>query len=378
MRRLFQTLDNTFHRFELRGGKRGRQTQKHKSRSLQIEPLEQRQLLSVMHWDPSHSGGTALGGTGNWMGSNNWWNGSSDVTWTSANDDATFQVTGGGSAGVVTLDSAVSAAMVTFASAGYTLGGSALTLTGTGTTLTANQSATINSEINVSASQQWTVAYGQTLSVNGNVGLATYNVTIQGEGNSSISGIISGSGGLAKTGSGTLTLSGANIYDGGTTISDGILQITDGCALGSGTVADNGTLIFAASNDYTLSNYISGDGAIWNSSSGLLTIYLSDYTGSVNNCDYYFENECCPSLVLYGDITNLWNTGNLTWYGDLSGRTYSVNSGSLTWTGVCSDESYLENVGSINWTGNSSGDAITGNAYVYNDPNASIALLTLA
>ena len=36
--------------------------------SLLVEPLEERQLLTVLYWDPNHTGGTALGGTGNWMG----------------------------------------------------------------------------------------------------------------------------------------------------------------------------------------------------------------------------------------------------------------------------------------------------------------------
>ena len=48
---------------------------------------------------------------------------------------------------------------------------------------------------------------------------------INTEGNSlTLSGDISGSGGLTKTGSGTLVLTGANSYAGGTTVSDGTLQ----------------------------------------------------------------------------------------------------------------------------------------------------------
>ena len=83
---------------------------------------------------------------------------------------ADFQVTGNGTAGTVTLDSAASAATVTFAMPGYTLGGNALTLTGTGTTIIANQSATINSAMTLGASQTWSVASGTALTVAGKKG----------------------------------------------------------------------------------------------------------------------------------------------------------------------------------------------------------------
>ena len=42
---------------------------------------------------------------------------------------------------------------------------------------------------------------------------------------------------LAKAGTGTMTLSGANTYSGGTVISAGILQVTNGSSVGSGNVA---------------------------------------------------------------------------------------------------------------------------------------------
>jgi autotransporter-associated beta strand protein len=54
------------------------------------------------------------------------------------------------------------------------------------------------------------------------------------------SGIISGTGGLAKNGSSILTLSGTNTYSGLTTINDGILKITNAAALGN---ASTGTLV---------------------------------------------------------------------------------------------------------------------------------------
>jgi len=59
----------------------------------------------------------------------------------------------------------------------------------------------------------------------GNITLGSFTLTAGGDNSSTTaSGIISGTGALAKTGTGILTLSGANTYSGATTISGGTLK----------------------------------------------------------------------------------------------------------------------------------------------------------
>ena len=70
------------------------------------------------------------------------------------------------------------------------------------------------------------------------------------------SNTVSGSGSLIQAGAGILTLAGANAYSGGTIISNGVLQIGSGGAIGSGNVADNTSLVF---NNNSPSNLVSGN-----------------------------------------------------------------------------------------------------------------------
>jgi autotransporter-associated beta strand protein len=96
-------------------------------------------------------------------------------------------------------------------------------------------------------------------------------------------GTITGSGSLAKSGPGTLTLTANNTYAGTTTVSAGTLAIGGGGTTGSvaGDIANNAAVGFNRSNALTYANAISGTGTLTKQGDGDLVLTgTSSYTGA--------------------------------------------------------------------------------------------------
>lgn len=231
--------------------------------------------------------GTFWTGTGS---AGTWQNGNSGLFGASYANDLANTVIFDGTASTVTASGTPQAGSITFNVAGYTIDGAlqlglgtitapsgtttisanisgngssgltkagagelvlsgANTYTGTTTittgTLTTSASNVINDSSAVSVASGAAFNLGGTdivgsISGAGNYSLGSNTLTVGGDNTSTtVSGVISGTGGLTKAGTGTLTLSGVNTYNGTTTINAGTL------ALGGSGITINGSVTIA-------------------------------------------------------------------------------------------------------------------------------------
>jgi autotransporter-associated beta strand protein len=227
----------------------------------------------------------------------------------------------------VTLDAPQTVGLLTLAntasaSTGYTIS------TGTGGSLTFSNSGS-SSQLNITSGSH-VISAPVTLASNLTVAPASGAVL-------NVSGNISGSGALTDSGPGALILTGSNTYGGTTTISAGTLQLGTGGNLGAGTVVDNSVLELKHLDTFTLSNSVSGTGALAQSGTGTaIVIGTNTYSGGtrVNGGNLSFSS--LNSLPASGtvlinqsgavNVTGAYSTvtGWLT-----SGRINTASSGAL-------------------------------------------------
>ncbi len=303
--------------------------------------------LNIWNADRTATSSQLGGGSGIWSRNYpNWTDAAVTVTSTfsPANAFAIF----GGTAGTVTVDSAAGAIMangVQFASDGYRMNGDALNLVappggalselrvGNGSAQSANWTATLDNVVagnGVNKTGLGTLVltgvnlYAQTrlsagtlsVSTDANLGAASGGLDFQGgtlritgtsfqntaraislgvggggldiadAGNTfTVAQSVSGNGGLAKLGAGTMVLTGANTYLGTTTVAAGRLQVGDGATAGSiagnADIQSGGTLAFKRSDRVVYGGAISGSGDLRQEGSGTLVLTGdSTFTGT--------------------------------------------------------------------------------------------------
>ena len=221
-----------------------------------------------------------------------------------------------------------------------------------------------------------TISAGRlTLGGNGVLGSGSYAGTIANAGElvlgsgaaQILSGVISGTGSVTKSGAGTLTLSAANTYAGNTTLSAGRLVLGGSGVLGSGsyagTIANAGELIFGSNAAQTLSGGISGTGSLTqlgsgtlalsgnNSFSGLLTV--ANGALSINSWNSASTNgplgNSAASVVL-GSATSsgmlVYTGGNSNAPTTLRGIDLAAGGGAIQMAGTGRDSGYVHIAGS--------------------------------
>lgn len=141
-------------------------------------------------------------------------------------------------------------------------------------TQTINSDLTADNDIEINNSSAGVLNLTGSLATNG------HTVTMDGSGNTTLAGAVSGTGALVKNDSGNATLAGDSSYSGGTTLNAGTLTADNNNALGTGTVTVNGGTLASDSNN-TVGNAITlqGDAGLSNiTTSGTLTQTNGSYT----------------------------------------------------------------------------------------------------
>ncbi|MBO9579692.1 MAG: autotransporter-associated beta strand repeat-containing protein [Sphingobium sp.] len=260
--------------------------------------------------------GTIHGGNGVWSAgpATSWTNANGTLAWAWGGNFAVFQ----NNPGNVTVDSsagAISTAGMQFIGTGWTVAGDPITLNGTG----------------------------------GSTSIRVGDGTAAGASSVAMIGsILTGNSALVKDDLGTLILTAANSYTGGTTIAAGTLQIGNAGTGGSiaGNVTNNGTLAFNRTDATSFGGLISGSGAIKLLTGGLTLTADNSYGGGTD--------------IAAGSALRLGNggtTGAIVGNVNDNGALVFNRSNDLAFAGVIGGSGSIRQIGSgkVDLTGNSSG-----------------------
>ena len=232
-----------------------------------------------------------------------------------------------------------------------------------GTGLTATSGALRNSSASVTCSVPIELESAATITSSGSGGLTLsgtitnggYTLTVDGANSTTLSGFISGSGGLTKNGSGALTVSGNNTFTGGVTLSVGTLNVNHDIALGTGTLSiAASTILDALTSARSISNAMTVNGSFTFTGTQDLTV-----SGNVSLAS-------SPTITVTNSSANLTLSGVIT-NGGTPTVVSNTTAGNSTWTcpaGVSSATVYcIGGGGGSNYTRYRQGGAGGSSAY---------------
>ncbi len=149
--------------------------------------------------------------------------------------------------------------------------------------------------------------------------------------------VISGTGNLTKAGNGVLTLTAANTYQGGTTITGGAITVNGAGSLGSGAISVGAGTNLNLNTAVTLGSAVSGSGSITTTSTTTVNGDFSGFTGT------FTHNTSTASTA--------FNTANSTSAG--AAYVIATNQGSAQGLIAGGNGNYTLQIGSLSGVANS-------------------------
>jgi autotransporter-associated beta strand protein len=150
------------------------------------------------------------------------------------------------------------------------------------------------------------------LNLTGTLALSGNTVTVDGTGNTTLSGVVSGTGSLVKNDSGTVTLSGANTYTGGTAINSGTLQLG-----ASNVLADTGSVSIGATGTLNLNGFSEKVGTLTAAGGASL-----DFGSPTAGNTFVFGSYTAPTSGVL--VVNNWQQGTDTLASTVAGQNVST------------------------------------------------------
>lgn len=228
----------------------------------------------------------------------------------------------------------------TGATGAFTVGGNAITLT-SGITNTSAFTQTVNLPLTLSGANTFD-ASGAAIVLGGTLNLNGAALTVQGASNTTINGLVSGSGSLTKNSGGNLTFANPVTFNGGVALNAGTITANNGFTVSGGTFTGSGTLAGSLTYSSTTGGFSVFGGQI---TGGGSTVTINNLGAggalAISNANSYGG----LTTINSGGVLKTNNTFGL---GTTAGGTLVQSGGSLVLEGVAIGNEAL----AINGSGN--------------------------